>query len=617
MHRLLTFGPRIGFALLLAVLVGFELLFVSEAQAGAAALEAERSLREERAEQTLHEELLGVLDVAEARLEALETLPLVEEDGLLLVRDGVQLFPRLPGAAGQAKLTAKDEAATFRAMDSIWPQFTESTRRDILNLLLLGEPELAASDDRRRTPEGGSSEPIKTASDDRRRTPEGGSSEPIKTVQSVAWSSPLEEFLRNRSIHPALRLGVLRSMLDRAPPAIAGEEAQNLVLSAWPWLKKNTAARSCVDVQRRGDDLGLKTERFAAACRRGLVAQTVAVVAQPRPRLEGGWIMVLRDGEVRGVQAELPRQLEDLKKTLLKRGMLETGEEVKPLPAPRGERLVGLQLVSPRLDAAHAALRFAMWWKTVLLLLTALLGLGVVWLARLAERRKEETLALQREFIATVSHELRTPLAGIRLLAETLERKLGGESAAKDYPRRLVVAADGLGFLVENILSFNRLESGRWVPRREPFSFSSLQPLLEEDATLATDATVQVKCEGLDRMAAHQLDAQLIRVLAQNLLRNAWKYGRRQPVEFTVSGEDQGNVAVVRFKDNGPGIPLAERERVFEAFHRLAAEEGRTVGGSGLGLALARRIAALHGGTLVISESSEAGTTFELRLPRA
>ena len=532
LHRLLTFGPRIGFALLIAWLVGFELLFIAEARAGGEALEAERSLRQTRAEEALDEELLGALDVAEARLEALETLPLVEEDGLLLVREGVQFFPRMPGAAGAVP---KDDAELLRAVERL--------RR--------GELSLDSARDERSP-------------------------------------SPGEE----------------RSRV-----------AQSLVLRAWPWLSKQEAARACVQVQRLGDELGLKTERFSAACQRGLSSGRVKVSAEKKPRMVGEWLMVQREGEVRGVHVELPRQLVELHKTLLKRGMLETGEQVTALPAPLGERLVGLSLDSPRLERAHHALRAAMWWKTALLAMTALLGFGVVLLARLAERRREETLAMQREFIATVSHELRTPLAGIRLMAETLERKLGTQTAAKDYPHRLVVAADGLGFLVENILSFNRLESGRWVPRREPFSFASLEALLREDTTLALDATVELRCEGLDRMAAQPLDSQLLRVLVQNLLRNAWKYGRRQPVHFHVSGEDEPGVSVLRFTDNGPGIPLEERERVFEAFHRLPAAEGRAVGGSGLGLALARRIAVLHGGTLRISRSSEAGTTFELRLP--
>ena len=581
MHRLLTLGPRVGFVLLVGVLVGFELLFVGEARTGAAALEAQRSLAEARAVETLDAELRGALDVAEARLEALETLPLVEEDGLLQVRGGVQYFPRLPGVGGAPALTPRDEDEALRVLQVIWPD-DESSRRRAQGALQRGQ---------------------------------------VVDLPKGAWSPVFTEVLNTKASTPLMRLALLWSLVERSPRTatlspFVGEAAQGLVLRAWPWLPKKDAGRWCVEVQRLGDELGLKTERFAAACQRGLSAQTVRVVATKEPHLVGEWLMELRDGDVRGVRVDLAKQLVELQQTLLKRGNLAAGEQLLALPAPRGDGLVGLELKSPRLEAAHGALRRAMWWKTALLAMTGLLGLVVVVLARLAEQRRAQTLAVQRDFISTVSHELRTPLAGIRLMAETLERKLGPDGAAKDYPHRLVVAADGLTFLVDNILSFNRLESGRWEPRREPFAFSSLEPLLREDAALAVDATVEVQCEGLEAMAGHSLDAQLIRVLVLNLLRNAWKYGLRQPVQFKVSGHDEGAVAVLRFSDNGPGIPSAEQERVFEAFHRLPAGEGRAVGGSGLGLALARRIAGLHGGTLVISQSSGDGTTFELRLPR-
>ena len=577
MHRLLTLGPRVGFVLLVGVLVGFEVLFVSEAGRGADALQAERELVEARAAETLDEELLGALDVAEARLEALETLPLVEEDGLLRVRGQAQYFPRFPGVGGAASFTPRDEEEALRALAVVFPQDEPSQMR-ALDPLRRGETV---------------------------ELPKG------------EWSPVFTELLGTPAATPSMRLALQWSLLERTPltPALApfvGESAQALVLRAWPWLSQKNAARWCLQVQRKGDELGLKTERFAAACQRGLAEQTVHVVPTKEPHLVGDWLMELRDGEVRGVKLDLPKQLEELQKTLLKRGTLQEGEQVVSLPAPRGDHLVGLELKSPRLDSAHSGLRAAMWWKTSLLAMTALLGLGVVLLARLAEQRREQTLAVQRDFISTVSHELRTPLAGIRLLAETLERKLGTDGPAKDYPHRLVVAADGLGFLVENILSFNRLQSGRWEPHREPFSLAALEAMLEDDATLSVDAAVEVHCEGLERLAPHSLDPELIRVLVLNLLRNAWKYGRRQPVQFKVSGHDEGNVAVLRFSDNGPGIPLAERERVFEAFHRLPPGEGRAVGGSGLGLALARRIAVLHGGTLGIADSSDAGTVFEL-----
>lgn len=495
---------RLGFALLVAALVGFELMFISEERAGAASLDAERSLRETRATEALETDLLRLLDVGEARIEALETLPLLEDDGLLWVHDGVQLLPRVPG-------------------------------------LVTDDAKLAAA------------------------------------------SARLEQLL--------------------APP---GDEAAAHVLQSWPLLPKKTAAEWCVRVQRALP----KDTAFAAACQRGLQGAVVSVTPGDAPSLQGRWLVVRRERDVRGVEVDLPTVLERLAEQLHKRATLAPGDQLRVVAATP---LPHLALDSPRLDDARAALRRALWWKSVLLALTALLGLGVVRLARLAQRRREETLSLQREFISTVSHELRTPLAAIRVLAETLERKLPPDGPAKDYPHRLVAAADGLTFLVDNILSFNRIESGRLTPKREPVSASALEGWLQEDARLAVDLEVQVRCEGLAALPALDADPELLRVLVSNLFRNAWKYAVRRPVTFLVEGVREGTQVVLRFTDNGPGIPPDARERVFEAFHRLAKEGN--AGGSGLGLALARRIAGLHGGTLRISRSGAEGTTFELRFP--
>jgi signal transduction histidine kinase len=278
-----------------------------------------------------------------------------------------------------------------------------------------------------------------------------------------------------------------------------------------------------------------------------------------------------------------------------------------------------LELISPRLDAAERALINAFWWKSSLLALTALLGVAVVLLMRLTERRERASLALQREFIATVSHELRTPLAAIRVLAETLERKLRGSDAARDYPQRLVAAVDGLGFLVENILSFNRIEAGRLQPKLEPFRLAALEPMLRDDVALMVERPVRLDVEGLDALGQVAADATLLRILVLNLLRNTWKYARPETANprFTVRGRVDGAAVVLTFEDDGPGIPADAHERVFEPFHRQPGAESSNVRGSGLGLALARRIAVLHGGALRISAASPGGTTFELTLPRA
>lgn len=485
--RWLDLAPRVGFVALLALLVGFAALFMREADTAHAALTTDRSAREAKMTAQVDEALLRALAVAEARLEALEVLPLGDDDGLGLTRDGVQWLPRLPGAA------------------------------------------------------------LETAA--------GARAEVLATLE--------------RGDGPAsVRL-----------------------LAAWPWLTRDEAAAWCVRAQRED----VSASQLATVCARGLASERVDLsFATETPTLRAPWFAVRRGSEVHAVEVSMADII----------SRFSDAEETWTTTPP-------LHVSSPRFDAQHAEVRRALVLKLALLAVTALLGVSVVALSRLALRRREESIAAQRDFIATVSHELRTPLATVRLLAETLERKLPPDGPAKDYPRRLVAASDGLTFLVENILSFNRLEAGRWTPRREAFSLTSLEAAVRDDCALFVDVDVSLSFTGLETMAPHHLDAELLRIALLNLTRNALKYTTRRPVQLSLSGHDEGDVAVLRVRDNGPGIAAEERERVFEAFHRVSAKRG-----SGLGLAVARRIAALHRGTLRITASSDEGTTFELRLPR-
>ncbi len=479
MQRLLVHGPRVGFVILLGLLGAFAALFMREARDARDAIEAQRLARETKLTEQVQQTLSRSLDVAEARLEALETLPLGDDDGLLWIHSGVQRFPRLAGAA------------------------------------------------------------------------------------------------------PAATASALHSPED--------------VLRAWPTLTREQAANHCVRVHRELEAARVATQQFDAACARGLAATRLDFKnATTTPTLFDDWLVVKRGDDVRGVKVSL-------------REIIERTQD----PGETWTTSLPLHLSSARYTDALDATSRTLALKLVLLTVTALLGLGAVALARLARRRKEETLTAQRDFIATVSHELRTPLATVRLLAETLERKLPADGPARDYPRRLVAASDGLTFLVENILSFNRLEAGRWAPQRASFVFASLEALVREDTALLPDTNVELTFSGLDTLAPLNLDPALLRILVLNLSRNAIKYAQRQPVQLRISGHEDAGSVVLRFRDNGPGIPSSEHERVFDAFHRLAK-----VSGSGLGLALARRIAALHDGTLRISTSSPEGTTFELRLPR-
>jgi signal transduction histidine kinase len=241
--------------------------------------------------------------------------------------------------------------------------------------------------------------------------------------------------------------------------------------------------------------------------------------------------------------------------------------------------------------------------------LCAVLSLGIAALAFVAQHRKYRFLELKSDFVATVSHELRTPLASIRLLAETLEWRLAEGTDARDYPARIVRETDGLNFLVENLLSFNRIDKGRWVPRLEPVRLDELVSLLRRDLEAWSKVPVELEAEVGEQ--AFRADAQLLRLLLSNLARNACAYNTRTPVRLRIEALPGGRV---RFSDNGIGIPQAQWETAFEEFVRLPGQ-GRDVPGSGLGLALCRRIMRLHGGSLRVAASSPEGTTFELAFP--
>ncbi|MDH5637227.1 MAG: hypothetical protein OEZ04_01915, partial [Nitrospinota bacterium] len=130
--------------------------------------------------------------------------------------------------------------------------------------------------------------------------------------------------------------------------------------------------------------------------------------------------------------------------------------------------------------AARIDKRFRL--KSSFVLSSGMLGVIIAALAILAQWRKARMTELKSDFVATVSHELKTPLASIRLLAETMEHGEESGSPTPGYPRRIVEAVDGLGFLVENILSFNRLGKDGWRLRKSFVSLGQAVAWAREEA---------------------------------------------------------------------------------------------------------------------------------------
>jgi signal transduction histidine kinase len=214
----------------------------------------------------------------------------------------------------------------------------------------------------------------------------------------------------------------------------------------------------------------------------------------------------------------------------------------------------------------------------------------------------------QRRFVADASHELRSPLASIRAAHEVA-------SLHPEAVDRAVVNADvlteltRLERLVDDLLFLARTDERGPRPQHEDVDLDDL--VAEEASRLRRTTGLQVVIRLVPaRVVGDRLElARVLRNLAENAARHAV-----DRVELRV--EPSAAAAVVDVVDDGPGIPVAERDRVFDRFVRLDTSRERAAGGAGLGLAIAREIARAHGGDLVVLDTPS-GAHLQLRVPPA
>jgi len=240
----------------------------------------------------------------------------------------------------------------------------------------------------------------------------------------------------------------------------------------------------------------------------------------------------------------------------------------------------------------------------------AALGLERVRLARAAEEARElrEANRAKDEVLAAVSHDLRTPLTTIKLLAQAAAAR--GESAGTS----IEVQVDRLADIVTNVLDLSRIRAGG-VPLDVALNTA-------EDVIAAAVSRVQGVLRGRRIVTSVDLDqpalvarfdfVQTLRILG-NLVDNALRYSPDGgSVEIHAERDDEWVAIFV--SDRGPGVPEAERDRIFEAFYRPRSE-APDAGRAGLGLSIARRLAELQGGTVEYAPRDGGGSIFTLRLP--
>ena len=227
--------------------------------------------------------------------------------------------------------------------------------------------------------------------------------------------------------------------------------------------------------------------------------------------------------------------------------------------------------------------------------------------------RLRASLRTQRQFMADASHELRTPVSVMRAVSDvTLDHHHRDESEYRDALKLVGLQAQHVGRVLDDMLILARADAGGYPLRRQPLYLNELvHECCLSLASLADGRGVKVdECPSVDLPLTG--DEDLLRRLVLNLLQNAVQHTPRG-ARVRVSVVQTPTAATVNVRDEGPGVPEADRHRIFDRFVQLDAARRRD--GAGLGLAISRWIAEAHGGRLELESASATGSTFVATLP--
>jgi two-component system phosphate regulon sensor histidine kinase PhoR len=228
--------------------------------------------------------------------------------------------------------------------------------------------------------------------------------------------------------------------------------------------------------------------------------------------------------------------------------------------------------------------------------------------------RLEKTEAMRRTFVGDVSHELRTPIASIAAAAETLAEGSPDKTETAELLTLIRRQSERMRELIDDLMDLAQIESGAVPLEREEIPLHELLCEVAEDlGAAARERRVDVRVIG-DPSVTAVGDRRRIGQLARNLLDNAIKFSP-EGAPVVVRTWQQAGRSGFSVEDLGPGIPKAERDKIFQRFYQVDRSRSKVRPGSGLGLAIVKHIAQLHGAYVEIEGDVGQGSTFHVRFP--
>lgn len=223
----------------------------------------------------------------------------------------------------------------------------------------------------------------------------------------------------------------------------------------------------------------------------------------------------------------------------------------------------------------------------------------------------------RRKFVSDASHELKTPMAGIKLICDSLVSAENPDTEmVKEFLGDLSEEVDRLTRIIERLLELTKLDAGGASLKLEEVDIKILMDnVIRKLKPIANPKNIVLYSDYQKRdFRPILLDYDKMFEAVYNIADNAIKYSPEGAfVELDVFENADGIVIEVR--DNGPGIPEKDRERIFERFYRLDDSRARDTGGTGLGLAITKEAVLMHGGSIEVTEAEQGGSVFRIQLP--